>query len=80
MHFNTINGGILDLSEMAIRANKALRGRSGVLSVRQAGNSRGRVRRADKTAGWKEHGGVRTYLNGRQTRHGGCEASRGVPP
>lgn len=37
MHLNTINTGILDLSERAIRANKALRGHSGVLSVRQAG-------------------------------------------
>lgn len=37
MHFNTINAGILDLSEMAIRAIKGLRGRSGALSVRRAG-------------------------------------------
>lgn len=37
MHFNTINTAILDLSERAIRANKALRGRSGVLSACQSG-------------------------------------------
>lgn len=36
MHFNTINTGILDLSAMAIRANKALRGALGRI-VCQAG-------------------------------------------
>lgn len=52
MHFNTINTGILDLSEMAIRANKALRGLLGQIVCQES--SGGRVRGGNKERGWRE--------------------------
>lgn len=83
MHFNTINTGILDLSEMAIRANKALRGAVGVfcLSGGQE-NSGGHVRRGNKKTGWMETQQC-TNTPKHQTnegRHKGSETERTCHP
>lgn len=82
MHFNTINTGTLDLSEPAIRANKALRGRWSVLSVRwlQSGGGGGAghaFEEAIRRRVWVDkRSSVQTRLKTRQKRRRSRRSAR----